>query len=491
MILLKDAVSRLSNEGLLVECVNIDPQAIVAHVSHNSKDIIKDTLFVCKGINFKEDYLKEALMKGAFCYIAEEQYLLAQDEPCILVNDIRKALAVVAGWYYDYKKDCPEISAVTGTKGKSTAVHFLTNILREDERKVAYATTVDIFDGVEEYESTLTTPESLDCHKYIHTARESGCNDFVMEVSSQAYKMSRIYGLNFKYGIFINITNDHISPHEHSDFEDYFHCKLEIVKKYENAVINLDAQHAKRVIKTAKNAKRILTYSVDDPKADIYATNIVRKGFTTSFKIITPSYEIDAVVMIPGLFNVSNALSAVGVAYLKGIDPKKIVAGIQKTRVPGRMSIYEKDGHTVIVDYAHNKDSIEIALKAIREYYPDKRIKIAFGCPGGKALQRRYDMAQETAKYAEHVYVTSEDPSFEDPMIIASEVQTYLDELDCNNDIIIDRHEAIKQAISEMDRDDLLLIAGKGSEHYQVIQGIAVPYEGDTELADRYINELK
>ena len=491
MILLKDAISKLSDEGLLIECVNIDPQAIVAHVSHYSKDIKEDTLFICKGINFKEDYLKEALMKGAFCYIAEEQYPFAQDIPCIVVNDIRKALAVIAGWYYDYKKDSPEICAVTGTKGKSTAVHFLANILQEDGRKVAYATTVDIFDGVEKYESTLTTPESLDCHRYIHSARESGCDDFVMEVSSQAYKMSRIYGINFKYGIFINISNDHISPNEHSDFEDYFKCKLEIVKKYENAVINLDGSHTKRVVETAKNAKRILTYSVNDPKADIYAKNIVRQGFTTSFEIVTPSYEIAAVVMIPGLFNVSNALSAVGIAYLKGIDPEKIVSGIKKTRVPGRMSIYEKDGHTVIVDYAHNKDSIKIALKAIKEYYPDKNIRVAFGCPGGKALQRRYDMALETAKYAERIYVTSEDPSFEDPMVIASEVQKYLNELDCDNDIIIDRHEAIKQAISELGKDDLLLIAGKGSEHYQVVHGVAVPYEGDTELADRYINELK
>jgi UDP-N-acetylmuramyl-tripeptide synthetase len=367
----------------------------------------------------------------------------------------------------------------------------LTHILNAAGNKTAYSTTVNIFNGNETYEATLTPPESLECHKIICAAKQNKCPYFVMEVSSQAYKMERIYGLHFKYGIFVNITNDHISPNEHSDFEDYFGCKLEIVKKYENAVVNLDDPHAQRVLKAAEKASNILTYSIKNENADIYARNIQKKGFISSFEIVTPAYSIETEIMIPGIFNVSNALSAAAVAYQMGIDKENISQGIRQTKVPGRMNIFEKNGFTVIVDYAHNKDSLCIALKAIKEYYPDKKIVIVFGCPGNKALQRRMDMAVESAKCADYVYITSEDPSYEDPFKIANEVRGYLNELNCPCEIIVDRESAIKKAISQMEKDDLVLIAGKGSEHYQVLNGSAMPYGGDTVLADQYINEYK
>jgi UDP-N-acetylmuramyl tripeptide synthase len=146
---------------------------------------------------------------------------------------------------------------------------------------------------------------------------------------------------------------------------------------------------------------------------------------------------------------------------------------------------------TVIVDYAHNKDSIAVALQAIREYYPEKNIVVLFGCPGGKALQRRLEMAAECSKYANYVYVSTEDPSYEDPNVIAKEGEGYLKEFHCESEIIVDRDAAIREAIRQMKQSDLLLIAGKGSEHYQVVHGVAQPYGGDTELAEKYINLLK
>lgn len=463
----------------------------VRHVSYNSKDVKPGTLFVCKGLNYKKEYLQEALDHGAFCYVSEVKQQTDADVAYVLVHDIRKALAILGAWFYDYKKGYPQICAVTGTKGKSTTVYFMRNILRTAGKKVAYATTVDIFDGCTSKESTLTTPESLECHRILREARDSGCDDFVMEVSSQAYKMDRIYGLDFAYGIFVNITNDHISPNEHSDFEEYFGCKLEIVKKYENAVINFDDPNLARVLEAAKNARQIYTYSVSNPKADFYAKNIEKKGFTSSFDLVTPTYTVRAQIKIPGVFNIGNAISAAAIAYMRGISPEQIIEGIGATVVPGRMSIYEKNGFTVIVDYAHNKDSIAVALHAIHEYYPDKDIIVLFGCPGGKALQRRLDMAAECSKYAKYVYVSTEDPSYEDPNEIACEVESYLKSFHCANEIIVDRDKAIYEAISQMKESDLLLIAGKGSEHYQVVNGIAEPYGGDTELAEKYINLLK
>ncbi|MFA0816419.1 MAG: Mur ligase family protein [Anaerofustis sp.] len=463
----------------------------IRNVSYNSKEVKPGTLFVCKGLNYKKEYLQEALDHGAFCYVSESNQQVSEEIGFILVTDIRKALAVLGAWFYDYQKDHPRIYAVTGTKGKSTTVYFLRNILSAAGEKVAYATTVDIFDGVNAKESTLTTPESLECHRIIRTARDSGCDNFVMEVSSQAYKMDRIYGLDFSYGIFVNITNDHISPNEHCDFEDYFSCKLEIVKKYENAVVNLDDPNVKRVLDAAKNAKQIYTYSVSNRSADFYAANVVKNGFVSSFDLVTPTYTLRTQIKIPGTFNIGNAISAAAVAYMRNIPKEQIIRGIEDTIVPGRMSIYEKNGFTVVVDYAHNKESIAVALQAIREYYPKKNIIVLFGCPGGKALQRRLDMSVECSKYANYVYVSTEDPSYEDPNEIAKEVEGYLNEFHCESEIIVDRDAAIRQAISNLKQNDLLLIAGKGSEHYQVVNGVAQPYGGDTELAEKYINLLK
>jgi UDP-N-acetylmuramyl-tripeptide synthetase len=486
-----EAAERLKEYGLLKEYMGVSQKTTVADLSYYSKEVHNGTLFFCKGIYFKEEYLNEALQRGAVGYVSEVKHPTKEPAPYLLVTDIRKALAVLAAWFYGYDGTTPEIWAVTGTKGKSTVVYLLRNILKAAGSNPAFSTTVVIYDGKETVESTLTTPESLDCHRILRTAKDAGCDYFVMEVSSQAYKMQRIYGLNFEYGVFVNIANDHISPNEHKDFEDYFSCKLEIVKQYKYAVINLDDPHADRVLEAAKHAKKMVTYSLKNENADIYARNIRKYGFQSRFEIVTPTGTFETEINMPGSFNVSNALAAAAVAYLKRIDHAAIDAGIRSTSVPGRMNIYEKNGYTVIVDYAHNKTSISVALRAIHEYYPDKKIVVLFGCPGSKALQRRADMAEESAKYAKYVYVTSEDPSYENPYEIAREVTGYLEHHHCPSEIIVDREDAIRQAISELKQDELLLIAGKGSEHYQVVNGVAAPYGGDTDLADRYINEYK
>ena len=487
-----DAVKVLKQEGLYLESSGENSLAI-GGISYHSKEIGPNTLFVCKGIHFDERYLDEALSNGAVCYVSENPQSPRKKVPYITVTNIRRALAVLAAWFYDYDPQEPEICAVTGTKGKSTTVYFLVNILKAAGKRTAFATTVDIYDGKRRYESTLTTPESLECQQILSTARESGCHNMVMEVSSQAYKMDRIYGLRFAYGIFVNITNDHISPDEHHTFEEYFACKQAIVEKFENAAVNLDDPNAMRMVKAAKDAgaKRVMTYSVSNPQADVYAKNIVKDGFKSFFTAVLPGLEFEAMIRIPGEFNISNALSAAAVAHMMGIPVEKIAEGIWNTQVPGRMNIYEKNGYTVIVDYAHNKDSLHSALKAITEYYPGKNIKIVFGCPGCKALQRREDMAEESSQCAKFVYVTSEDPSYEDPFKIANEVRGYLNDRGCPNEIIVDREEAVRTAIHEMEKDDLILIAGKGSEHYQVINGVAAYYGADTALAEKYIQELK
>ncbi len=207
-------------------------------------------------------------------------------------------------------------------------------------------------------------------------------------------------------------------------------------------------------------------------------------------------------VGVPGVFNVGNALAALGITYLMGLDPEKAALGVARTQVDGRMNIYENNGYVAIVDYAHNHNgyvaivdyahnqaSIHAAYAALREYYPDRKIQVVFGCPGCKAYQRRRDMAEESAAACDYIYITAEDPSYKDPMEVSMEIEGYAVAAGGKCEIIVDRKHAIKTAISRLKKDEILLIAGKGGEHYQVVNGIAEPYDGDTVLAEKYIAE--
>lgn len=488
---MNELIQELTACGLFIRSFRIGDKDAAESVTHDSKCILPGSLFVCKGMRFKEEYLYEAIQNGARFYMAEKQYDVFEKAGGVIVSDIRKALAVASALFYRFKEGAVTMDAVTGTKGKSTTVYYLKNILEAAGIKAAYTTTVDTYDGNDVKEAVLTTPESDALHQIIRGAKDSGCGDIVMEVSSQSAKMDRIFGLSFDYGIYLNISDDHISPNEHKDFTEYLACKMAVVSKYRHAVLNMDDAHFPDAFRAAGSAEGVLTYALENPAADIYAENIVKDGFTTYFTIVTPEYRLKTRTLIPGVFNVSNALSAAAVAYMRGIAKESIAEGIGATKVPGRMDIFDKNGYTVIVDYAHNKMSLDHALAALKQYYPGKNIKLVFGCPGSKAIQRRHDMAYVAAKYAAYVYVTSEDPSYDDPRELAAEVQAFLNKYNCPSEIVIDRRDAVQKAVCEMGKNDIIIIAGKGSEHYQVVKGVAEPYEGDTVLAEKYINLYK
>ena len=469
---------------------NVSDNIHIDNLSYNSKCVTSSTLFICKGIYFKESYLTSAISSGAPVYMSEVEYI--SDTPHIIVSDVRKALSVLAMVFYNYhNRDLVNIG-VTGTKGKSSTIFFMNSIFKSANQLTAFTTTIDIFNGVNTVESVLTTPESLELHEIIHQSKLNGCKNLLMELSSQAYKMDRIYGLDFRYGIFVNIAPDHISPNEHKDFDEYLACKLEIVKKYETAIINKDDEHFSTVYEIAKKyCKTVYTYSLEDSSADAYCSDFVLDGFKTYYNMHILGHCICTEINMPGMYNISNALSAAFVAHLQDINDNDIINGIKSTTIPGRMNIYEKNGCTAIVDYAHNESSLRALLKSIKLYYPKKNIHLVFGCPGGKALQRRYDMANASNDGAKYVYITSEDPSKEDPLLISQQIKGYLDSFNIENCIIIDRKEAIDTAIKNMSNNDIVIVAGKGSEHYQIIQGETVDYESDTVLCDKFLNIYK
>lgn len=481
-------INKLRSEGLYVrspECGNDTVEAL----TYDSKQAAPGSLFVCKGVHFKDEYFTEAVNRGIGWYMAEKEYPSAARG--IIVSDVRAALACAAALFYRYNKDDMDITAFVGTKGKTSSVYFLVNILKTAGRKVAFTTTADVCDGETTEEGFLTTPESPELHAIIGRACDNGCTDMIMEVSSMAAKMGRVHCLSFKYGAFLNITPDHISPFEHKDFAEYLHYKKSILGKCENLAVCIDDSHAAEIISEEKDRRRIITFSVRDSGADVYIESVSKKGFGRRAVLRTPEYELELDIDVPGEYNVANALAAAAVAYMMGIAPADIKAGIAGASIPGRMETFTRCGYTVIADYAHNKASMANAMKALREDYPDKKIVALYGCSGGKVPKRREDMACESGKAASYVYVTADNPNFDDPAVIAGEIKEHLDKMGCPCEIITDRAEAVRRAVYNLKKDEVLLLSGKGREHYQVVRGKITPYEGDAVLAEKYLKEYK
>lgn len=470
----------------------------VNHVSYNSKEIVEDTLFVCKGTSFKVEYLKEAIDVGVFVYVSEKKYDV--DIPCILVKDIQKSLSLLSSMYFNYPGESINVIGVGGTKGKSTTTYYIKAILDEYSKKMnkketAVISSIDTYDGVENFESHITTPESYEIHKHFYNALNSGMENIVMEVSSQALKLDRVADVFFDIGIFMNISEDHISPIEHKDFDDYYNAKLKMFKNTKNAIVNMDADFADNTLSVAKrDSARVITFSMKNKDTDIYAYDIRKDGFNTIFKVHTPSYDEEFMLTMPGLFNVENALAAIATTYLMNIPVEAIKKGLKIARSSGRMEVFHtKDMKIIIlVDYAHNKLSFEKLFSSVKEEYKGRRIVSIFGCPGKKALLRRKDLGTVAGMYSDFVYLVAEDPGAEPVIDISNDIAQYVKKYTNNYALIEERGEAILDAVlkaEKEDRETIILLTGKGRETRQKYGTEYLPCISDVEYTEKYLSE--
>ena len=445
----------------------------VALISCDSQNVVPDTLFICKGAHFKEQYLLDAISAGAFVYLAEQPYEGA-GVPCVQVTDIRRAMALLADFFYDHPSAKLNVVGITGTKGKSSTAYYLKYIFdaylaRTGGQESGVLGSIDTYDGVERFESHLTTPEPLDLQRHLANAADADLRYFTMEVSSQALKYGRMVGVKLAAAVFLNIGQDHISPIEHPDFEDYFQSKLRIFEQTELACVNLDCDRAAEVRAAARRCRRTITFSQSDSTADVFADQVHKSGNDILFRVKTPRYLRHFRLTMPGLFNVENALAAIAVCEGLGIPETAISAGLQKARVPGRMEVYTNanDKITAIVDYAHNRMSFEKLFASVRAEYPGRRIVTVFGCPGKKALDRRRDLGEVSGRYSDLVVLTEEDSGEEDTEAICREIAGHVAGQGCLYSIQPDRGEAIRQAILGCEEPTVVLITGKGAETRQ------------------------
>ena len=341
-------------------------------------------------------------------------------------------------------------------------------ILEESGKKVGLVGTVACYIGNKKLmDSDRTTPEALDLQEMFRQMADEGCEYVVMEVSSQSLKLGRVDGCNFNIGLFTNLSEDHISPHEHSSMKDYFECKCKLFDMVNTGVVNYDDAKGQELVSLKPNCN-FVTYGIQTD-CDNKATNVNITNELTTFNININGKEELVEISIPGEFTVYNALGAISICEKLGVESKYILSGLKKVRVPGRSELIDNDkGLTIMIDYAHSEESLRNILSAVKSYTKG-RIICLFGCGGDRDARKRPKMAKVSGELADFTIITSDNPRTEDPEVIVQDVEAGIKGITDQYVVIVDRIEAIEYAIKMAKKDDIVVLAGKGHETYQII----------------------
>lgn len=474
-------------------------------------------VFVCiKG--YETDghrFLSEALARGASAVIIQESCPKCRgqkrcfgccmpmgDAAVISVPDTRYALAAMAAAYFGYPARELTMIGITGTKGKTTTAYLIREGLRAAGRKAGLIGTVEIDTGKRICTCSNTTPESLQIQEYLREMADNGCDSAVMEVSSQALKLRRTEGICFAAGIFTNLGRDHIGPGEHADMEEYLQCKRKLFFQCETAVGNADDACLPRIWKGTPCRK--VTYGIlrqkkayGSQKAEAFPRDMRRLDYAASDIVYTDDGSVLGVrcrvegrmagelnLEMPGAYNISNGLAAAAALREVGIPEDRIFPALERVRVPGRMeAVPVSFDCRILVDYAHNDMSLRQCLKTLKDYHPARLVAV-FGCGGNRSRERRASMGEAAGKYADFTIITTDNPRYEPPRDIIKDIEQGIKRTDGTYIIIEDRREAIGYAVGKREAGDVILIAGKGHETYQEIQGVRYPMD-DRELVKR------
>ena len=491
---LKEYIAALEQAGLLTEHT-VEDELLAREIeclSYDTRKLTPNALFVCKGLNFKEEFLRGAMEGGALAYVSESKY--GVDAPCIIVNDVRHALSVLGRLYYNNSMDSLITAAVTGTKGKSTTVYYIRSILNDylhslGKKDCGLLSSINTYDGVIAEESHMTTPDVLELYQHFDNANKSGLSHFVLEVSSQALKYGRVRDMKLSVGAWLNIGLDHISPIEHSNFDDYFSSKLKIFDLCRVGCVNTDAEHSEEALAAAKasSCEEVITFGSHESDT-VYCERIDKRDDGLYFTVRSPKYNGEFSITMPGIFNVSNALCAMAMAMALDIPEENVRAGLRTARADGRMEVFQsRDGEvTVIVDYAHNKMSFEALYTSAQREYPGAKLIGIFGAVGGKALQRRKDLGETASKYASYIFVAEDDPGEEPFESVATQIAA---NVSCPHEIEQDRGVCMRRAIFDHAGKRVILATGKGAETTMKRKGGYYDYPGDAAYARALLAE--
>ena len=475
----------LSAEGLLRDATP-DADLSIRAVGCNSAAVTPGMLFFCKGARFKEEYLRDALRKGAAAYVSETDYGLPV--PRILVSDVRRAMPLIAHRFYNAPETKYPLVGITGTKGKTSCAYLLAGIFKEEyDGKYGLISTNEALSCGKKLPKTGTTPEALDLYALLNDFACSGARAVVTEVSSQGLQYDRVAYLEFAVGIYLNLSPDHISPTEHKDFNEYKQAKKKLMSLCRQAVVNLDDPYGGEMRQAAGNTPCV-TVSLTDRNADYSARDLSLSEEGLTFTVVSPRdremHGRRVTLRMVGEFNVSNALCALAAARLLGIGVPSVLKGLAETAVKGRMERYVFGGVDVLVDYAHNGVSFEKVFDYADRFHPQGRKIVVYGCPGNKAYDRRDEMSDVAGQRADFIVLTDDDPAYEDPDAIMDQAEKMLKYHDADYCRIHDRRQAVAYAAGICRPGDLLLLLAKGHETTQIVNGEYVEYGGDRKAAE-------
>ena len=467
-------------EGLKVKGdLDID----IAGLDRNSKNIKEGYLFVAiKGFSVDgHKFINDAIENGAKAILIEEGCDLKEIKnidniTIVMAKDTREALAITSANFYGNPSKKFKLIGVTGTKGKTTTTFMIKEILERAGKKVGLIGTIAIYiNGKKIQDSDRTTPESIELQQIFAKMVDEGVEVVVMEVSSQSLKLHRVTGCEFDYVVFTNFSEDHISPNEHPDMKDYFESKLKLFKMCKNGIVNTDDLHGTKIPGLFPDSN-IVTYGIDN-YANVLAKDITITNSYVDFKVKITDRNERVKTGIPGRFSVYNSLAAICVAQKFGVSPEVVKEALAQVRVPGRSELVDnKREIPIMIDYAHSPESLENILQAVKSYTRGKVISV-FGCGGDRDSGKRPIMGEISGRIADYTFITSDNPRTEDPQKIVDQIEEGIKKTKGNYKVIVDRTEAIKEAIKMATKRDIVVLAGKGHEPYQEINGVKHPFD--------------
>lgn len=446
---------------------------------YDSRRAAAQTAFICLTGSASDGhhYAENAYRAGCRCFFVERSLLLPDDAAVILCENTRAALAALSSAFFGHPAGKLKIIGVTGTKGKTTVTSLIYTVLN----KAGFSCGVIGSNGIRfsgQYRPTLnTTPESYELQKTFRDMADAGIRYVAMEVSSQALFTYRVDGIRFDIAVFTNLSEDHIGEGEHPDFSHYKRSKMSLFRQCRFAVMNADDPAYKEFAAACISPR--LTYGIYQ-YADLSASAVHAYSLSNtlgiSFHCKYQKNTFDCSLKMPGVFNVYNALAVIAVCTRIGVPPQTVSESLSDATVTGRFEIINALSYcTVVIDYAHNASSMKNLLETARSYHPH-RIICLFGSVGGRTRGRRRELSEIAADLADFCILTSDNPNYENPADIISDMERYFDDTSCPHVSIPDRAEAIRYALHMAQSGDILLLCGKGHEDYQLINGIKVPF---------------
>ncbi len=422
-------------------------------------------------------FVCSAYAQGCRMFVCEDEQSLPEDAAVVYVRDTSEALAQLSAAFFDFPAKKLKLIGITGTKGKTTTAYIIRHILEKNGRRAGMIGSLGVYYADKYIHTANTTPESYLLHKYFAQMSACGTEYCVMEVSSQAYLCKRVFGITFDIGVFTNLyRGDHIGPGECRDFDHYRECKGNLPACSHLSVINADDEYAPYFLSRA--AGQTVTYGMNNP-ADLtaYAQSLWKEksSFGISFTVAGEGGRVKVSSRIPGRYSIYNILAAFAVCSRLGLTYEQCAKSVRDCSVKGRFETVDAlPWCTCIVDFAHNDVSLRNVLTAVREYEPERLI-VLFGSVGGRTELRRGAMGRVAAELADFAVITSDDPDFEDPMKIASDIEKGLGNLP--HEVISDRRRAVEWTLRNSRAGDVIVFAGKGHQDYDLVRGKKLPYD--------------